>query len=67
MKTKAGQHCRAEEGESGMLGNERFKQISSLLVQHINPPMWRKQLNRHRFRLATSQHLGLAARVKDNC
>ena len=37
MKTKAGQHCRAEEGESGMLGNERFKQISSLLVQHINP------------------------------
>ena len=36
MKTKAGQHCCAEEGESGMLDNEHFKEISSLLVQHIN-------------------------------
>ena len=36
MKTKASQHCCAEEGESGMLDNERFKEISSFLVQHTN-------------------------------
>ena len=36
MKTKASQHCCAEEGESGILDNEHFKEISSLLVQHIN-------------------------------
>ena len=36
VKTKASQHCCAEEGESGILDNEHFKEISSLLVQHIN-------------------------------
>ena len=36
MKTKASQHCCMEEGESGMLDNEHFKEISSLLLQHIN-------------------------------